>query len=94
MAERPRRVGLAVAIGLVIALAELALDCRAPASEGCVWGKAYLPLSLGIGLFVVAPLAYGGLTLLAALRRRLMRCGHASAAALRPLPPEPRSCGR
>ena len=29
---------------------DLALACRVPDSEACVWGKAYLPLSLGIAI--------------------------------------------
>ena len=38
-----------VAIGLAFPLAELALDCRVRTSEGCVWGRALLPVSLGVG---------------------------------------------
>ncbi len=41
---------LAAAVFIVVALAfplsELFYNCREPESEGCVWGKALLPLSL------------------------------------------------
>lgn len=56
MSLRMRRVLLAGAIGASIGfgypLVELLIHCRAPASEGCVWGKAYLPFSLGLGAAV------------------------------------------
>ncbi len=66
----PMRAGLALVVGLGVPLGQLALDCRAPTSEACVWGKAYLPLSLAVGVLLIAPLAYGALTLIAALWRR------------------------
>ena len=70
MRVHPRRLAIALAVGLGAPLVELALDCRRYDSEGCVWGRAYLPLSLAIGLVVFAPAVYGVLTLIAALRRR------------------------
>jgi hypothetical protein len=43
---------IALAVGCLIAFAfplgEVWYKCRVPASEGCVWGKALLPLSLGV----------------------------------------------
>lgn len=56
----------ASAIGLLAGVAypfiDLALACRAATSEACVWGKAYLPLTLGVSVVlvggVVAALAY------------------------------------
>jgi hypothetical protein len=54
-----RRISLliALALGLVAGTAypliDLALACRAPISEACVWGKAYLPLTLGLSLVIV-----------------------------------------
>lgn len=60
---------IALAVGLGAPLGELALDCRRYDSEGCMWGRAYLPVSLAVGLLVFAPLVYGLLTLVAALRR-------------------------
>ena len=70
MRSRRLRLLIALAAGVVAAFGELALDCRRPDSEGCVWGRVYLPLSLGVGLLVVAPAAYALLTLVAALRGR------------------------
>ena len=53
---RGKRLGLAAGIGIVIAfgipLGELWLDCRVPDSEACVWGRAYLPLSLGVAAVI------------------------------------------
>lgn len=36
---------------------DLALACRQPSSEACVWGKAYFPFTLGLSLVLV-----GGVT--------------------------------
>ena len=55
----------ALAIGALLALGlpllDLWRDCRAPSSEACVWGRAYLSLTLGLGAviaLVVAGIAY------------------------------------
>jgi hypothetical protein len=60
----------AFAAGLIVGLSypvvDLALACRAPSSEACVWGKAYLPLTFGVSLVllggVVTALVYAALT--------------------------------
>ena len=55
-------VGTTLALGLP--LLDLWRDCRVPTSEGCVWGRAYLPLTLALGAaiaLVLAALAYLGL---------------------------------
>ena len=39
-------LGLALAAGAAASLLKLWFFCRRPESEACVWGKAYLPLSL------------------------------------------------
>jgi hypothetical protein len=50
-----RRATLAAAlaagllVGLGVPLVELALDCRVRTSEGCVWGRALLGVSLSVG---------------------------------------------
>lgn len=53
---------LGAVVGTAYPLVDLALACRAPESEACIWGKAYLPLSLGISIpligGVVAVVAY------------------------------------
>ena len=69
MRSRRTRLAVALVVGLGAPLGELALDCRRYESEGCMWGRAYLPFSLGIGLLVFAPIMYGLLTLLAAVWR-------------------------
>ena len=60
---------IAVLTGLVAGIGypfvDVALACRLPTSEACVWGKAYFPLSLGLSVVlvggVVAGLVYAGL---------------------------------
>ena len=56
MSSRARAV-VALAVGAVAGVAwpllDVAMSCRVPASEACVWGKAYLPLTLGISIPVV-----------------------------------------
>jgi hypothetical protein len=46
-----------LAAGLGLGLAYPAIDlffaCRAPASEACVWGKAYFPLTLAVSVVVL-----------------------------------------
>lgn len=61
---------VAVLAGLVAGVGypfvDVALACRVPASEACVWGKAYFPLTLGLSVVMVgggvAGLVYAGLT--------------------------------
>jgi hypothetical protein len=47
----------ALAAGLVVGIgypfADVGLACRRPVSEACVWGKAYLPLTLGVSVVVL-----------------------------------------
>lgn len=43
--------GLTVGIGYPFV--DVALACRAPFSEACVWGKAYLPLTLGLSVVIL-----------------------------------------
>ncbi len=52
--NRWQRVGYALAGGAVVSLVKLALHCRDPISEACVWGKALLPLSLPIESIIFA----------------------------------------
>jgi hypothetical protein len=59
------------AIGAAYPYIEIALACRAPASEACVWGKAYFSLTLTVSLVLLGPLAAGVVyALLVWLRRR------------------------
>ena len=47
----------ALAIGLVVGVSypviDVGLACRAPSSEACVWGKAYLLLTLGVSVVLL-----------------------------------------
>jgi hypothetical protein len=64
-----RRSSLLVAIGVGLATAvaypyvDLALACRVPASEACVWGKAYFRLTMALSVVVlggaVSAVVYG-----------------------------------
>jgi hypothetical protein len=51
------RVWIAVLVGAATGIGypfvDVALACRVPISEACVWGKAYLPLTLAISVVVV-----------------------------------------
>ena len=64
----------ALAIGALVGfgwpLGELWLDCRTPTSEGCVWGKALLPVSLSVGAGVAALVAGVSFILLRGWRRQ------------------------
>ena len=67
VSARTKAIIFAIIIGLVAGvgypLVDLALACRVPTSEACVWGKAYLSLSLGISIPLIGGLvgaaAYG-----------------------------------
>jgi hypothetical protein len=63
------RAALSLVVGITVPLGDLALDCRQPDAESCLWGGAYLTLTLGLGVVLLAPLVFGALTLLAMLRR-------------------------
>jgi hypothetical protein len=69
---------VATAVGLLAGIGypyvDLALACRAPASEACVWGKAYFPLNLGLSLVFIggfiAGLTYAAFAYCRKRRRR------------------------
>ena len=50
-------VGLTVGIGYPFV--DVGLACRAPTSEACVWGKAYLPLTLGVSVVALGGVGTG-----------------------------------
>jgi hypothetical protein len=61
--------GLAVGVGYPYV--EVALACREPASEACVWGKAYFSLTLTVSIVLLGPVAAAAVyALLAWVRRR------------------------
>ncbi len=54
---------IALCVGLMAGagypLVDLGLACRAPTSEACGWGQAYLPLSLGLSVVLVGGVVTG-----------------------------------
>jgi hypothetical protein len=60
-------VGLIVGVGYPFV--DVALACRVPISEACVWGKAYLPLTLSVSVVVLGG-AVTGLLYAVLIRRR------------------------
>lgn len=58
---RTIRFAIALAIGLAAPYADLAWKCRTgfTASEACVWGKSYMPLTRWAMLVMLTPAAYG-----------------------------------
>jgi hypothetical protein len=78
MLSRRSSLLVSLCIGLAMAIAypyvDLAFACRVPASEACVWGKAYFRLTMGVSIVVigglVSALVYG---LLMWHRRRVSR---------------------
>ena len=57
----PVALGLGALLGIGVTLAQWRLACRVPDSEACVWGRAYLPISLPLGAaagLVVAAVAF------------------------------------
>ncbi len=65
MTLRRRPLPAALTLGLVLGvgatLVQWRVACRLPESEACVWGRAYLPISLPVGGFaglVIAAVTY------------------------------------
>lgn len=69
--SRSRRSALIAALlagllaGVGYSLVELAIDCRAPSSESCFWGKELFLVTLGLSILTVGVavtgLVYAGL---------------------------------
>lgn len=63
MLSRRAPLLIALLVGAVIGIGypflDVALACRAPDSEACVWGKAYFPLTLTISVVVLGGVAAG-----------------------------------
>ena len=70
MLSRRYPLFMAIVVGLLAGVGypfvDLALACRVPTSEACVWGRAYFPLTLTLSVLIiggpVAGLLYGVLT--------------------------------
>ena len=60
-----RRVPLLIAllawavVGIGYPFLDIALKCRVPESEACVWGKAYFSLTLSVSVVVLGAIAAG-----------------------------------
>ena len=65
-------VGLLAGVGYPFV--DVALACRLPTSEACVWGKAYFPLTLGLSVVMVGG-AVAGLLYAALMWRRRRQSG-------------------
>lgn len=55
MSKKPRLLlaaALLVSIGAGVPLVERWIKCLEPVSEGCVWAKAYMPLSFALWTIV------------------------------------------
>ena len=63
----------ALCVGLIVGagypFVDVGLACRTPTSEACVWGKAYLPLTLSVSVVVLGG-AVTGLLYAVLMRRR------------------------
>ena len=61
--SRPSALLTALAAGLAAGIGypyvELALACRVPDAEACVWGKAYFSLTFSVSLILVGGLVTG-----------------------------------
>jgi hypothetical protein len=77
LVARGRRVAFIVALSIAIGIAfphlELALKCRRPDSEACVWARSYWQLSIWIEPPIVAAMAAIVLGSAAAMLGRLRR---------------------
>jgi hypothetical protein len=74
MGSRRSSFLIALSIGLLIGIGypivDLGLACRAPTSEACVWGKAYLPLTLSVSVVFLGGIVTGLLYAVLLRRRR------------------------
>ena len=63
MPSRRAALLIVVSVGLMVGLGypvvDVALACRTPTSEACVWAKAYFPLTLGASLVLLGGSAAG-----------------------------------
>lgn len=63
-------LGTWLVVGIGYPYLDLALACRIPDSEACVWGKAYFPLTMGLSLTLLGGLAAGLVYAVVVWRRR------------------------
>jgi hypothetical protein len=58
------RLVAAAAVGVAAPNLEVALKCRQPSSEACVWSKSYLPLTRPLYFVLFGLLTYAVLSLI------------------------------
>ena len=67
----------ALCVGLIVGagypFVDVGLACRTPTSEACVWGKAYLSLTLSVSVVVLGGVVTGVLYAVLIWRRRPSR---------------------
>ena len=66
------------AVGVGYPYADIALKCRAPDSEACVWAKAYFSLTLTVSILVLGVLAGAVVYALLAWREKRNRGDNAA----------------
>jgi len=63
MLSRSSALLVALSAGLVVGIAypslDIAIACRAPMSEACVWGKAYFSLTLTVSVVLLGGMVAG-----------------------------------
>lgn len=67
------RLALSLLAGASIPLIDLSIACRDVMSERCVWGKAYLPLTLPLYTVVAGAIIFGLATAISIARRERRR---------------------
>jgi hypothetical protein len=61
---------LSIAAGAAGSLGKLAVHCRRPATEACVWGKAYMPITFPIETIIFGAVAFAAWSAFQRLSRR------------------------
>lgn len=46
-------------VGVTYPFVDLGLTCRSPVTDACLWGKAFLPLTLGASIFLLGGIVTG-----------------------------------
>jgi hypothetical protein len=46
-------------VGVTYPFVDLGLTCRAPVTDACLWGKAFLPLTLGASILLLGGMVTG-----------------------------------
>lgn len=52
-------LSLGLMVGVGYPFVDVALACRVPTSEACVWGKAYFPMTLSVSVVVLGGVVTG-----------------------------------